>query len=119
MPLSVSGGALAAYYRNADIFACLSEHEGFGVPLIEAMHHSIPVVAYNAAAIGETLGDGGLLLDVKSPSVVAATWDRIMRDDTVRRQLIEAGKCRLSDFSLEKSSQRWRHVIEAFAAAFE
>ena len=58
---SVSPGALAAYYRTADVFVSLSEHEGFCVPLLEAMHHRVPIVAFAAAAVPETLRDAGVL----------------------------------------------------------
>ena len=52
----------------ADVFVCASEHEGFCVPLVEAMGKGIPVVAYDAAAVGETVGGAGLLVSDKSPA---------------------------------------------------
>ncbi|TMG62442.1 MAG: glycosyltransferase family 4 protein, partial [Chloroflexi bacterium] len=58
----VEDASLLAYYRAATAFVSLSEHEGFGVPLLEAMRFRLPVVAYNAAAIGETVGAAGVLL---------------------------------------------------------
>ena len=68
----VSAGGLAAYYRNADVFVCLSEHEGFCVPLLESMHHHVPVVAFAATAVPETLDGAGICLPDKAPAVVAA-----------------------------------------------
>ncbi len=59
LPGSVSDGVLAAHYRAADAFVCLSDHEGFCVPLLEAMHHRVPIVAYAATAVPETLGGRG------------------------------------------------------------
>ncbi len=108
----VSSEVLGAYYRNADVFVCLSEHEGFGVPLLEAMHHNVPVVAFDAAAIGETMGDAGILLDDKSPAVVAQAWDRVLHDDVLAQELRRRGRIRMEDFSLKKSSTRWRSIIE-------
>ena len=65
MTKGVSNGALGAYYRNCDAFICLSEHEGFGVPVLEALWNDLPVVAYDAGAVGEVLGTGGILVERK------------------------------------------------------
>ena len=58
---------LVSFYRNADAFVCLSDHEGFCVPLVEAMQFSLPILAHKAAAVPETLADGGLLVDKNDP----------------------------------------------------
>ena len=58
---------LAAWYADADVFVCLSEHEGFCIPLLEAMQAGLPIVAFAAGAVPETLGDAGILLDTKRP----------------------------------------------------
>ena len=68
---SVTEQELARRYADADLFLCLSDHEGFCVPLLEAMAADLPIVAYASSAIPETLGDAGLLLDDKTPSLVA------------------------------------------------
>ncbi len=73
----VDDDELYAYYRVADVFLCLSEHEGFCVPLQEAMHFSLPVIAYDAGAVRETLHGGGLLLQDKRPELVAELLDRV------------------------------------------
>lgn len=89
----VSDRELCAAYSRAGVFVSLSEHEGFGVPLIEAMAAGVPVVAYGAAAIPETLGGAGILLRTQEPDVVAATVhavlaDRPLVDRLVRRQFV-------------------------------
>lgn len=109
----VSNGALGAYYRNADVFVSASEHEGFGVPLLEAMHNRLPVVAYGAAAIPETLGDSGLILNDKSPSFLAAAVDHVLSDAALSKALTDRGRERLAAFSLTRSEARWRQVIES------
>lgn len=109
----VSAGALAAYYRTADVFVCLSEHEGFCAPLLEAMHHSLPVVAHAAAAVPETLGAAGVLLPSKEPAVVAAAVDRVLSDQAVWWSLVNAGRKRLQDFSLERTRARWLEVLDS------
>jgi glycosyltransferase involved in cell wall biosynthesis len=100
---SVSDEALAAYYRTSDVMVVCSEHEGFCVPLLEAMHFGVPVVAHSAAAVPETLGDGGLLLPTKNPFSVAAAVDRVVNDGALHAQLAEAGRTRLDAFALARS----------------
>jgi hypothetical protein len=84
----VDDDELYAYYRLADVFLCLSEHEGFGVPLQEAMHFGLPVIAYDAGAVRETLRGGGLLLQDKRPEVVADLLDRLTRGGDLRRAVL-------------------------------
>jgi glycosyltransferase involved in cell wall biosynthesis len=72
----------------ADVFLCLSEHEGFCVPLQEAMHFGVPVVAYEAGAVRETLRGGGLLLQDKSPQLVAEVLDRLTHGSELRRAVM-------------------------------
>jgi glycosyltransferase involved in cell wall biosynthesis len=109
---SVSPGVLAAHYRAADAFVCLSEHEGFCVPLLEAMHHRVPIVAFAAAAVPETLGGAGLLLPSKSPSTVASAVHRVLDDALLRRALVTAGTQRLEDFRLDRARARFASLIE-------
>lgn len=113
----VSNGALAAYYNNADVFVSLSEHEGFGVPLLEAMHNQLPIVAFAAAAVPETVGEGSMLITDKSPAFVASVVDRIVRDGAVADALREAGESQLAQFTLTAAEERWRAVIEDLVRA--
>jgi L-malate glycosyltransferase len=87
----VSNEELLAYYEVADVFLCASEHEGFCVPLIEAFHMGIPVMAYAATAVPATMDGGGVLLTDKAPGTVAAVihqvaTDRALQDRIVSRQ---------------------------------
>ncbi len=94
---SVSPQELESYYRAADVFVCASEHEGFCVPLVEAMGHGLPVVAYSTSAVPETVADAGLLLSSKEPLLFAASVHRVVEDDRLRRQFVEAGTRRAED----------------------
>jgi glycosyltransferase involved in cell wall biosynthesis len=99
----VDDDELYAYYRLADVFLCLSEHEGFGVPLVEAMLFGLPVVAYDAGAVRETLRGGGLLLKDKSPELVAEVLERVLHGGDLRRAVIAsqqraAAEIRATDF---------------------
>lgn len=107
----VTPAALEAYYRSADVFVCASDHEGFCVPVVEAMGHGLPVVAYAAAAVPETVGSAGLVLPTKEPLRFAAAVARVVEDEALRKRLTAAGQRRASDFSLERSRQRMIEVI--------
>jgi glycosyltransferase involved in cell wall biosynthesis len=114
---SVSDAVLGAHYATADVYVCLSEHEGFCVPLLEAMHHGIPVVAYRAGAITETMGDGGLGLESKDALTVSTAVARVMSDDSVRTALVQAGHERLGFFDLARSEATLREAIASVVGA--
>ena len=94
---SVPVPELKSRYRRADVFVCLSEHEGFCVPILEAMAWGVPVVAFDAAAVPKTVAGAGLVLDDKSPAVVAAAVERIVGDEPLRRRLVQLGSDRASE----------------------
>src|SRR5262249_11628082 len=100
---TVSQAQLAAHYRAADLFLCLSEHEGFCLPLLEAMRHGVPVVAHEAGAVGELVSDAGLLLRSRDPLVVAETVMRVATDQELRRQLVECQRVRVRQFERMRS----------------
>ena len=97
---SVSDARLAAMFRRAIAFVTVSEHEGFCVPLIEALAFDVPVLARGCAAIPETLGDGGFLLPERvTAELVAEAMDCIVRDAALRRELVERGRRRLRELT--------------------
>ena len=106
MPGRVTDTELHGIYASASVFACASEHEGFCVPLLEAMAFSVPIVAYAAAAVPETLGEAGLLTGSKDPLVWAALLDEAIRSEPTRRTLVDAGLRRLAEFSDPSIAQR-------------
>ena len=110
---SVSQEALVAFYRAADVFCCVSDHEGFCVPVIEAMHHGCPVVAYDCTAVGGTVGDGGLLLQDKHPLTVATALDRVASDPQLQERLAEAGRRRALDFAHDRTRQHFADSLSA------
>jgi glycosyltransferase involved in cell wall biosynthesis len=113
----VSAAQLMAYYDSADVFVVCSEHEGFCVPLLEAMHHRVPIVAFAATAVPETLADGGLLLNAKDPYTVATAVHRVLSDDTLRAQLVRDGAERLRAFDLDRSRRVLLTAIESVVGA--
>ena len=87
----VSDKSLLQWYRKSDVFACASEHEGFGVPLVEAMAHGLPVVAYDAAAVAETVGNSGIVLRDKRPLTMAMALHRVLGDGQLNQCLRDRG----------------------------
>ncbi len=108
---------LLAYFAAADVFVCLSEHEGFCVPIIEAMELGVPVVAFRASAVTDTVGDAGVLLEEKDPLVVACAVDDLLSDEAARRALIKAGKGRAGGFALQSSSKKLLDTVTAWLDA--
>jgi glycosyltransferase involved in cell wall biosynthesis len=108
---------LLAYFATADVYVSLSEHEGFCVPAVEAMHFSVPVVAYASSAVPETVADAALLLDDKDPLVVATAVHRVLTDTPLREQLVSAGQARVEHFSFENNRARFIGALEAGLAA--
>ncbi|GIU88844.1 MAG: hypothetical protein KatS3mg009_3359 [Acidimicrobiia bacterium] len=103
LPGGVDAAGLAAHYECADVFVSASEHEGFCVPLVEAMAHDLPVVAHAAAAVPETLGDAGLLVDPKDPFTLATAVRRVLTDPRVRTHLVARGRARREQLALERT----------------
>lgn len=85
---------LLAYYKIADVYLCMSEHEGFCVPLLECMYMGVPIVAYNCTAIGETCGDAGILVKKKKFDEVAEMAHLLVTDDDLRTRVINKQKDR-------------------------
>lgn len=84
----VTQAELNAYYRVACAFVCMSEHEGYCVPLFEAMHRGLPVFAHAAAAVPHSTGEGVLLLEDKDPAFVAETIAAVLADDATLQKLL-------------------------------
>ncbi len=110
---SVSGPELEAYFRAADVFVMASDHEGFCVPLGEAMGHGVPIVAYGVAAIPETVGGAGLVLPDKTPGLFAAAVGRVLGDASLRAVLSAAGRERAAGFDLAASTERFVSLVQA------
>ncbi|MFP4395478.1 MAG: glycosyltransferase family 4 protein [Anaerolineales bacterium] len=111
----VSDAALAAYYRGADAFIYMSEHEGFGIPLVESMRFGAPVIAYAAAATPETLGGAGVLVTEKRFPVIAELVHLIQTDAQMRARLIARQHERARDFAPEQVLCRFRALLEEIA----
>ena len=89
---------LLGWYRAADIFLCMSEHEGFGVPLIEAMAFNLPVVAFKSSNIPHTMAESGILVTEKKHAAIAALIKIISTDRPLRRAIIKKQKKHVENF---------------------
>lgn len=107
----ISFAGLMAYYRRADLYLCLSEHEGFCVPLVESMHFGIPILAYGAAGVPGTLGSGGMLIDSKEPEFVAEAAAKILNDAGLKQQMSAAARSRLERFRPARVEDDLRQVL--------
>lgn len=95
---SVRADELRAYYQSADAFLCLSDHEGFCIPLLEAMGHGVPVVAFDAGAVAETMDGSGILLREKQFDVIAETVHRAATDVPLRQAIVRGQTERLQRY---------------------
>jgi glycosyltransferase involved in cell wall biosynthesis len=106
---------LAAFYRWADVYVSLSEHEGFCVPLVEAMAADVPVLAYAAGAVPETLGGAGVLFAPKDLEFAAEMLGTLVYDRSVRDRVLEGQRRRLADFAPDRIQARLLEVMSTFA----
>jgi glycosyltransferase involved in cell wall biosynthesis len=110
-------GALAddevrAMYEASDVYLCMSEHEGFCLPLIEAMHFGLPVVAYAAGAVPETLRDGGVLVREKRHAEIGQMLAKVANPGELRSQLQHKGRERVACFTYERFADRVRALLQ-------
>lgn len=109
----VAFNEMIAYYRLADVFLCMSEAEGFGMSLVEAMFYQVPVLAYEAGAVPETLGGSGILLPIWQPSEVAGVVHTVLQNQNTRNQILEGQNRRLESLIEESPRRELIRVIES------
>ena len=109
----VSDEELINIYNKADVFLCMSEHEGFGMPIIEAMQHNIPVVAYDSTAVRETVSDGGILLDNKEASVWCEYIYRLKHDVEYRNQIIDRQNVHVKELRGDDFAVKFIRILES------
>ena len=109
-----SFASVLAYYKLADVFLCMSEHEGFCVPLLEAMFFEKPIIAFDSCAVPYTLGGSGALIKDKDPVFVSLLIDRIVKDARLRKEIVESQNERLKDFSYKKVRETFVSQLKEF-----
>ena len=101
----LDAATLDALYRHAEAFAYPSLYEGFGLPVLEAMQHGVPVVASNTSSIPEVAGDAALLVDPTDEDALADALRRVLTDDALRADLRARGPRRAAGFSWEATAR--------------
>jgi glycosyltransferase involved in cell wall biosynthesis len=108
---SVADSELKAFYQNCALYLCMSEHEGFCVPVLEAMSLKLPVLAYDSSALSETLADGGVLIKHKRHAEVAEAMNVLIEDRELRSALIQKGSIQAEKFSQAAFSKRLESIV--------
>lgn len=113
----VSTEALTRYYQQADLYLSLSHHEGFGMPLIEAMTQQLPVLAYSSpdSNVANTVGKGGAILQSDDPKQCAATISQLMANPRLRAALNQAAQQHLTSYQ----PQALYSKLQRFMARFD
>ena len=106
---------LAVYYRRAAVYVSLSDHEGFCVPLVEAMATDVPILAYSTTAVPDTLGGAGLQFTPKDLEVAAEMLGALAFDDSLRAQVIAGQRRRLVDFGDARITRELLSVIQSIS----
>lgn len=104
---NVDGDTLRTLYASATAFVSMSDHEGFMVPIVEAFASGCPVIALNRAAVGETTGGAGLLIDKPDPNFAASLIYLVGTDSALRNRIIAAQAQRALDFDTSRSAALW------------
>jgi glycosyltransferase involved in cell wall biosynthesis len=111
----VSDEELAVYYRHAAVYISMSEHEGFCVPLLEAMAADVPVLAYAAAAVPDTLGGAGVQFAPKDLEYAAELLGQLTFDDDLRARVIAGQRRRLADFGDARITRELAALVQTLS----
>jgi len=107
----VEDADLIAYYKASDLFVTMSEHEGFCVPLVEAMYFGLPIIAYKSSAIEDTLGDAGILILEKNHLKIAELIGLVMNEKELRDKIIKKQLERLTYFNPENVKKELKSLL--------
>jgi L-malate glycosyltransferase len=110
-----SDATVASAYAAADVLVVTSEHEGFCVPVVEAMAAGVPVVAFDQGAVPEVLGGAGALVADKDPYALAASISALLADAPRRDAMVAAGRRRLAELDLDAAADRFVALLVPLA----
>ena len=108
---NVSQAELNAFYAGAHLFLCMSEHEGFCIPLIESMARDVPVLAYAAAAVPETLDGAGMLFHEKNWGDIAEMMGKMTKETDLRRAVIRKQRERLRRYESRHLADELKNLL--------
>lgn len=107
----ISFESILAYYKIADLFLCMSEHEGFCVPLVESMFFKVPILAYNSCAIPYTLGGSSVLVNKKDYKYIASMMDYILENEELKEKVISKQLVRLDELRPKKVESQFKKYL--------
>ena len=111
----VTHAEMVTYFRTADLYVSMSEHEGFGKPLIESMLLGLPVLAYAATSVPGTLGGAGVLFHEKDFEVLAEMVDLLVKDSALRQRIIARQQERIQAFLTPQVKELWQQYMARLA----
>jgi len=111
---SIPQAQLNACYRSARVFLCMSEHEGFCIPLVESLVHRVPVLAYSAAAVPETLGGAGVLFHEKRFEAIAEMMGQLVSNESLRQAVLVRQDARLTAFKARDLGSELSNHLKVF-----
>jgi len=111
MPGKISDEAMATVYRSSHAFVCLSDHEGFCVPIVEAMSFGLPIIAHNAAAVPQTIAHGGLIVDKENILDLVRSLKTLLNNTGAREFWSQRSRERLRDFQYDHLVNRFDDVL--------
>jgi glycosyltransferase involved in cell wall biosynthesis len=108
---SFSDDELAHLYKNASAFVYPSKSEGFGLPLLEAMHFEVPIASSDASCLPEIAGDAVAYFDPHSPGSIARAIGQLLENEALRKKLVEKGRARVKEFTWTKTAEQLLSVF--------
>jgi len=115
--LKASLQELISYYKIADVFVSMSEHEGFGVPLVESMYHKIPIFANSKGAIPEVLGKSGILIEDNDLQLISELINIVLSDKKIKDDIVNDQNEQLRKFDLKDSQTIFTKHIQSVLPA--
>ena len=100
-----------AYYRGCRVYVTMSEHEGFCVPVVEAMHLGQPVVGFASSGVPETMGDAGILVEQKRHDVIGEAIALLADESPLRVRLVARGHAQARRYSAEAVETRFAAIL--------
>ena len=108
---AVADEELRSFYEAADVYLCMSEHEGFCLPVIEALHYQVPVIAFNAGALPKTLENSAILFNEKKFAHIAELVNEVIENQSLRESLTSAGRKRVQQLSYNSFKERVKELL--------
>ena len=110
----VSNEELYNYYKNADVFICMSEHEGFCIPILESMYCGVPTIAFDSCAISSTMGNSGVLVKNKNYKEIARLIHYLFINENIKNEIVVKQKIRTLELTEEKLKIKLESLIKVW-----